>query len=236
MKEEAEKLKSVSIIIPTLNEADNLPLLLNDLSEFRINSEVILIDSCSKDKTKDIAALYGIRFYQINKKNRGYQLNFGSTLAEGNWLLFLHADSRFKSNWSREIKDIIRKNKNYIYFFNLKINSKKPFFRILEFFVFLRCYLFKMPYGDQGLLIHKNTFKKTKGFRNLPIMEDFDFIKRIQDKSYLLPLKNSIITSDRKWVKRNFLFQAIKNWHLRRRWENGEDIDVIYKEYYNLKN
>ncbi len=227
-------MKSISIIIPTLNEAENLPLLLNDLFESLHNSEVIIIDSHSTDKTEEIAYLYGSKFYQINKKNRGSQLNFGSKKAIGEWLLFLHADSRLKSNWTREINHIINQDKNYIYFFNFRINSPNPFFRILEFLVFIRCYLFKLPYGDQGLLIHKNTFKKAKGFKNLPIMEDFDFIMRIKDKKFLLPLKNSILTSDRKWVNTNFLFQSIKNWRLRRRWEKGDDLNAIYEEYYNL--
>ena len=90
----------ISIIIPTLNESNNLPLLLSDLSEIFEESEILIIDSLSKDKTKAISYIYGCKFYKLYKKNRGLQLNFGAKKAKGNWLLFLHADSRLKLNWS----------------------------------------------------------------------------------------------------------------------------------------
>ena len=103
----SKKNNILSVIIPTVNESKNLPLLLSDLSERR-NTEIIIIDSLSQDKTKDIAKIYGTRFYQLNQKNRGLQLNFGAQKAKGKWLLFLHADSRFKNKWSKEINFIMQ--------------------------------------------------------------------------------------------------------------------------------
>ena len=222
----------ISVIIPTLDESKNLPLLLNDLIEINDIAEIIIIDSVSKDKTKDIAFLYGAKFHKIYKKNRGLQMNFGAKNAEGEWLLFLHADSRLKSNWSEEIRPLINKESIYIYFFKLKINNKKLIFRILESLVSLRCFLFKSPYGDQGILIHKNTYNKNQGYKEIPIMEDFDFIKRIKKKKYLLCLKNSIYTSSRKWENKNIILQSIRNWNLRRRWLKGDLSESIYSEYY----
>ena len=77
----------LSIIIPTLNESINLPLLLSDLSEINHKSEILIIDSTSLDKTEDIALINGTRFYKINKNNRGLQLNYGAEKAKGEWLL-----------------------------------------------------------------------------------------------------------------------------------------------------
>ena len=150
IKEDKSIIK-LSIIIPTLNESKRLPLLLSDLSEINNKSEILIIDSTSKDKTRDIAFINGTRFYKVNKKNRGLQLNYGAQKAKGEWLLFIHADSRLKLNWSRKIIDILKKDSNLIYYFNFKVNNKAFAYRFLEFFVNLRCFLFKTPYGDQGL-------------------------------------------------------------------------------------
>ena len=224
----------LSVIIPTLNESKSLPLLLSDLSELR-NSEILIIDSFSKDKTREIASIYGAKFYKLNQKNRGLQMNFGAKKATGKWLLFIHADSRLKENWSEEINLIMKKKSSIVYFFNFKINSQKKIFRLLEFLVNMRCLFFKDPYGDQGLLIEKNIYFKNEGFKKIPLMEDIDFIKRIKKREYLACMKNSIYTSSRKWDRNNFLIQSFKNWKLRKRWLKGEPMELIYKDYYKSK-
>ena len=224
----------LSIIIPTLNESKSLPLLLSDLSELR-NTEILIIDSSSKDKTREIASIYGAKFYQLKQKNRGLQLNFGAQKASGNWLLFIHADSRLRENWSEEINLIMQKKSSIVYFFNFKINSQKTIYRLLEFLVNMRCFFFKDPYGDQGLLIEKNKYFKNEGFKKIPLMEDIDFIKRIKKREYLVCLKNSIYTSSRKWDRNNFLIQSFKNWKLRKRWLKGDPMELIYEDYYESK-
>ena len=233
IKEDKSIIK-LSIIIPTLNESKRLPLLLSDLSEINNKSEILIIDSTSKDKTRDIAFINGTRFYKVNKKNRGLQLNYGAQKAQGEWLLFIHADSRLKLNWSRKIEDILKRDSNFIYYFNFKVNNKSFTYRFLEFFVNLRCFLFKTPYGDQGLLISKKNFKTYGGFKKIPLMEDFDFISRINKKN-LRSLKTPIFTSSRKWDEINFVWQSLKNWHLRRLMLKGVSINKIYKNYYKIQ-
>jgi len=233
IKEDKSIIK-LSIIIPTLNESKRLPLLLSDLSEINNKSEILIIDSTSKDKTRDIAFINGTRFYKVNKKNRGLQLNYGAQKAQGEWLLFIHADSRLKLNWSRKIEDILKRDSNFIYYFNFKVNNKSFTYRFLEFFVNLRCFLFKTPYGDQGLLISKKNFKTYGGFKKIPLMEDFDFISRINKKN-LRSLKTPIFTSSRKWDEINFVWQSLKNWHLRRLMLKGVSINRIYKNYYKIQ-
>ena len=227
-------IKRLSIIIPTLNESNNLPLLLSDLSEINSQSEILIIDSTSTDKTKDIALINGTKFYKLNKKNRGLQLNYGAEKAKGEWLLFIHADSRLKFNWSRKVMDISKRDSNFIYYFNFKVNNKSFSYRFLEFFVNLRCFLFKTPYGDQGLLISKKNFKTYGGYKTIPLMEDFDFINRI-NKRNLKSLRIPIFTSSRKWDEVNFVLQSLKNWHLRKLMRKDYSINRIYKKYYRLR-
>ena len=223
---------SLSIIIPTLNEAKNLPLLLSDLAEIKEISEIIVIDSNSKDATKDIASIYGAKCFNTIERNRGFQLNKGAKSAKGNWFLFIHADSRLNQNWSKEISNILSLNNKFIYFFKFKVNNNSLIFRFLELIVNLRTLILKTPYGDQGLLINREIYFKYGGYKNIPIMEDIDFINRIKENECLCELNSSILTSSRKWQKKNLLYQSIINFNLRRKWAKGYSLDDLYKKYY----
>ncbi len=222
----------ISIIIPTINEANNLPLLLSDLSIFNKKGEILIIDSGSEDKTTDIARIYGAKVYKSKERNRGLQLDIGAKNSKGEWLMFLHADSRLTNNWFTKIKSVLERDKNFIYYFKFKINDKKIIYRVLEILVNFRSKHFKQPYGDQGLIIHRSIYDKNNGFREIPIMEDLDFFRRLNNKKDLKQLSLPIFTSSRKWERTNIFLQALKNWNFRRRWLKGESTKSIYSDYY----
>ena len=225
-------MSKISIIIPTINEANNLPLLLSDLSIIQKEGEILIIDSGSEDKTIDVASIYGAKVFKSKERNRGLQLDIGAKKSNGEWLIFLHADTRLTHDWVGEIKSILKGNKSYIYFFKFKINHKKIIYRVLEILVNFRSQYFKQPYGDQGLIIHRSTYLKNKGFRRIPLMEDLDFFRRLNNKKDLKQLNLPILISPRKWERTNIFLQAIKNWNYRRRWLKGESIKSVYSDYY----
>ena len=222
----------ISIIIPTYNESHHLPLLLSDLSIFNEGIEIIIVDCNSNDKTIDIANIYRASIHKSPQKNRGLQLNIGAKKAKGKWFIFIHADSRLSQNWLKKVKSVIRGQKNFIYFFKFKINNEKIIYRFLELLVNLRVFIFKNPYGDQGLIIHRGTYFKNQGYRKIPLMEDLDFIKRLKKNEQIKMLNIPIYTSSRKWIKTNFISQAFKNWNLRKRFLRGESIQSLYDNYY----
>ena len=222
----------ISIIIPTYNESQHLPLLLSDLSISNEEAEIIIVDCNSKDKTREIGNLYGSKIYKSKKKNRGLQLNIGAKKATGKWFIFIHADSRLRQGWLKKVKSVIEYEGNFVYFFKFKINNKRFFYRFLEIVVNLRSFIFKDPYGDQGLLIQREIYFKNKGYRKIPLMEDIDFIKRLKNKITLKMLNIPIYTSSRKWEKTNIIFQAFKNWSYRKRWLRGESIKSLHNDYY----
>ena len=225
-------MSKISIIIPTINEAHNLPLLFSDLSINQKDGEILVVDGGSEDKTIDIANIYGAKVYQSKESNRGLQLNIGAKHSKGEWLIFLHADTRLTYDWFAKIKSVFKKNKNFIYYFKFKINDKKIIYRVLEFFVYLRSKYLKQPYGDQGLIIHRSTYFKNNGYRNIPLMEDLDFLRRLNKKNDLKQLNLPIFISSRKWERTNIFLQAIRNWHFRKRWLKGESLKSIYSDYY----
>ena len=225
-------MSKISIIIPTINEANNLPLLLSDLSSIQQEGEIIIVDCGSEDKTVDIANNYGAKVCISKERNRGLQLNLGAKNSKGDWLIFLHADTRLTYDWFKKINSFLKENKNSIYYFEFKINHEKIIYRVLEILVNLRSRFFKQPYGDQGLIIHKTNYLKNNGFRKIPLMEDVDFLRRLKNKKNLKQLNLPIFISSRKWEKTNIFLQALKNWNLSRRWLKGESIKSIYSDYY----
>jgi len=225
-------LSKISIIIPTINEANNLPLLLSDLSSIQKEGEIIIVDCGSEDKTIDIAKIYGAKVFISKERSRGLQLDIGAKNSKGEWLIFLHADTRLTHDWFKKINSFLEGNKNIIYYFEFKINHKKIIYRFLEMLVNIRSKFFKKPYGDQGLIIHRTTYFKNNGFRNIPLMEDVDFLMRLNKKKDLKQLNLPIFISSRKWERTNVFLQAIKNWRFRRRWLKGESLKSIYSDYY----
>ena len=104
-------MSKISIIIPTINEANNLPLLLSDLSIIQNEGEILIVDCGSEDKTIDIANIYGAKVYKSKERNRGLQLDMGAKNSKGEWLIFLHADTRLTQDCFTKIKSILNLKK-----------------------------------------------------------------------------------------------------------------------------
>tara|TARA_Y100001968_G_scaffold329500_1_gene378985 strand:- start:878 stop:1585 length:708 start_codon:yes stop_codon:yes gene_type:complete len=229
------KQPKLSIICPTLNEANKLPLLIADINACNNENPLHIIDGGSKDKTILIAEIGGAIINKTHEANRGLQLHKGAIEAKGEWLLFLHADSRLHPNWGDVIFELINKNhsKDYAWFFDFKIKGGHLGFKLLEKTVAIRSILIQRPYGDQGLLITKTLYKEVGGYSNLHIMEDLDLVLKISKKTSFKRIGLPIYIDSKKWKKTNIFKQAIKNAELRFRWRNGESSKSLSEEYYN---
>ncbi len=229
----SQNFPTLSIIIPTLNEAIHLPLLLADLNAWPYDFELTIVDGGSIDLTVSIAQIQGVGVINSFKKNRGYQLKLGASNAKGDWLLFLHADSRLDPSWVNSLCKIIQNkiSENFAWYFDFKIKKEDLEFRFLEIAVALRSHFLQRPYGDQGLLIHKKLYNNLGGFSSLEIMEDIEFITRITKATKAKRIRNNIYTDDIKWSNSNIIKRAIKNAKLRKKWRQGHNIEIISKEY-----
>jgi len=228
-----QKLPTLTIIIPTLNEAFHLPLLLADLNQWPYNSEITIIDGGSKDLTISIAQINGANVIKGYKKNRGYQLKTGALNANSDWILFIHADSRLEQSWVKSLYRIIKNetSKNFAWYFDFKLKNNNLEYRLLEIAVALRSHFLQLPYGDQGLLIHKNLYRSSGGFSSMKIMEDIDFITRITKITKVKRIRENIFTDDIKWSDSNIIKRTITNAKLRNKWRKGYDLEILSKEY-----
>ena len=224
----------LSIIVPTLNEESNLPLLIADINKWQKRTEIIVVDCGSSDNTLLIATLANAKILHAQHPNRGLQMDLGADISTGEWLLFLHADSRLSENWVEKVSKVVNNSssRNTAWFFNLKVDKRSLFLRIMEIFVYFRSKYLKRPYGDQGLLVHNQLYKKIGGFKPMFLMEDIDIVERIGRNNDIKSLGTFIITNGRKWERSNAIKQSIKNAFLRWKWKEGDSTYSLYKKYY----
>ncbi len=193
----------ISVIIPTLNEAEHLlPALLSVKGS--VNVETIIVDGGSTDGTPEIAERAGFRVFS-SPPGRARQMNTGAALASGTILLFLHADTRLPERFARLVHQVFDRPKSIGRLepvagaFRLRIDGDRRALRWIELGVNLRSRLFHFPYGDQALFLKAHTFHHLGGFADLPVMEDFELVRRLRKLGRITILPSSVVTSARRW-------------------------------------
>ena len=187
----------ISVIIPTFNEADYLSHTLHSLRDAQ-NLEVFVVDGGSNDGTTEIAERNGYRVLR-SPPGRALQMNAGAKAASGSILLFLHADTRLSPGFDSTVLSVLQKPGVVAGAFRLRIGVPGPSLRIVERAVSIRSRVLQMPYGDQGIFVHKNTFQELGGFALLPIMEDFEFVRRLRRRGRIWIASLPVTTSGRRW-------------------------------------
>lgn len=189
----------ISIIIPTLKIDDRLERLLDELP-----GDVIIVNGGTDT--------YSFVKYNIINTNpgRGYQLGAGAKFAKGDWLFFLHGDSKLPNGWLDQLNDHMKNKPQFAMAFRLKFDDDGFFPRLLEYWVRFRCRIFALPYGDQGLFISRTLYDEIGGYNHMPIMEDVDIVGRI-GRSRLKMSNLEITTSAEKYNKYGYLSRMVWN-------------------------
>lgn len=225
---------ALSVIVPCLNEAERLPLLLADLGRWNGEIERIVVDGGSDDATAGIARLAGACCVGAPRRGRGAQLAHGARQATAPWLLFLHADSRLNHDWPMAVEAVISKasTEHSAWFFDLHLNPRRPALRLLECAVSWRSRWLQRPYGDQGLLLHRQLYTQGGGFAPLPLMEDLDFVLRLAQYAQFRPIGQTLESDARRWDGISLIKRSWCNFRLRQRWRQGDNPDQLAREYY----
>ena len=224
----------LSVVIPTLEEACRLPLLLADLQQWQGELEVVICDGGSRDQTRQVAQLAGATVLDSPTSGRGPQLRWGVDHSRHAWLLVLHADSRLPGPWHQRVDQILSSPEAHLsaWSFDFKVDAKRrPMLWLLQRMVNLRSRWLQRPYGDQGLLIQRQLYERVGGYRPLALMEDLDLVERLSQVAPLRSLNCALLTSGERWQKRSVLVQAWRNARLRWLWRQGRSTEQLLRLY-----
>ncbi|WP_368417030.1 TIGR04283 family arsenosugar biosynthesis glycosyltransferase [Falsiroseomonas sp.] len=216
----------LSVVIPALNAAAGLPATLAALGD--IPAEVVLVDGGSTDGTADLAAQGGALVVRA-PRGRGGQLAAGAAAARGPWLLLLHADTVLAPGWADAVRDAMRDPGRAAYF-RFALDDAAPAARRLERAVAWRCRVLALPYGDQGLLVHRELLEAAGGIRPLPLMEDVDLIRRV-GRTRLAALPVAAVTSAARWRAQGYLRRSARNLGCLGLWFLGVPPRIIARVY-----
>ena len=204
----------LSVIIPALNAEATLPQTLGALIPgvvCGLIKEVIISDGGSTDESREIAENTGCAVV-TGPAGRGTQLSRGALAARGDWLLFLHADTALSAGWEDELGHFMAQpySREYAGVFRFALDDFRPQARRIENLVALRCKLFALPYGDQGLLIHRSLYDQLGGYAKVPLMEDVDLIRRI-GRRRLVYFCCTAQTSAARYITGGYLRRPLRN-------------------------
>ena len=222
----------LSVIIPTLQAAEDLPQCLASLmpgAEAGLIREVLLSDGGSRDATADIADAAGASIIQ-SERGRGKQLATGAKAARGEWLLFLHADTSLTRDWVERVRDHMANAPGKAAFFTLAFRSDHPMAKHVAARANRRAKLLGLPYGDQALLVPRSLYEETGGYKDMPLMEDVALVRAI-GRCRLSMLSAEARTSAAKYERDGWRKRSWKNAWLITRYLLGASPEKLAAAY-----
>ncbi|UZQ54309.1 TIGR04283 family arsenosugar biosynthesis glycosyltransferase [Trichothermofontia sichuanensis B231] len=204
-------LDRISVILPVLNEAGTLVQTLQVVQRASqgewqpqqpfTSLEVIVVDGGSTDQTVTQAQTWGVTLV-LSATGRAQQMNAGAAIATGEIFLFLHADTHLPTGFPTLVRTTLATPGTIAGAFDLRIAGDLPGLRWVEWGVYWRSRLCQLPYGDQALFLRREVFRSLGGFPDLPLMEDFVLVRRLQTQGKIAIVPQAVVTSARRWQQR----------------------------------
>jgi len=221
----------ISVVIPTLNEESHIEKTLLSVMKQEGDYEVYVVDGGSTDNTVNIAKKYAT---VINsKRGRAIQMNAGAMLSKGDILLFLHADTLLPDNAFREIRKRMQDDTVVGGSFYIAFDADNFILRGVSFITRFNFRLFH--FGDQGIFVRRDIFHKLRGYKEIPIMEDYDFYKRLREQGKVILIRMPVISSARRFIKKGVIRQLLINKLAVLAYWAGVDIQTIKRFYDDMR-
>ncbi len=207
---------TISIILPVLNEAGTINesiARLRGIDRGNI-AEIIVVDGDPGGSTIRAIQAEGIRTTH-SAKGRARQMNHGAGLASGDILLFLHADTELPRNAFPLIGAAMKDGRFAAGAFDFGMKSDKRIFRVTEKYVFFRTRLTRVPFGDQAIFLRRSLFEELGGYRDIPVMEDVEIMKRVRKRGEsIIIIPEQVMTSVRRYEQEGLVSCTLRNWML----------------------
>lgn len=212
LETERSQIMNISVIIPTLNEADRIEQTIQRLRECGA-CEIVIVDGGSTDGTLERTGNADLAI--AGPRGRALQQNHGAERSRGDVLLFLHADCGLQPGSLEAIRSALQDTRVVGGCFYQQITAAGLVYRSLEWGNALRVRLAGWAYGDQGIFVRRCVFESLDGFPILALMEDLYFSKRLKRKGPLRLLRNPpLLVSPRRWQQQGVFRQTLRNWCL----------------------
>ena len=203
-------------------------------AEYTVDAEVIIV--CAEPMDREVEPLrrhYSEHIWIEAPAGRGTQLNAGAAIARGEWLWFVHADSRLPQGWQDAFRNLTAASDELVGgAFRFALDSRAWQARLLERAVACRVRWFGLPYGDQGLFVRRSVFEALGGFAAIPLMEDVEFVQRLKRFGRLRHLKLELTTSARRWQQEGWWRRSLANLLILARYKLGTSPEQLAKRYY----
>lgn len=220
-----------SIVVPLLNEREQLPELITQLKELKAFSscEIILVDGGSTDGSVEIANAEGLQVIS-SPCGRATQMNIGANFACGNWLLFLHADTRLPQGALNAIASAVAQGAEWGRF-NIRIDGGNFWFPLISTMINWRSRLSGIATGDQAIFVRRTLFEQLGGFARQPLMEDVELSRQLLKTTRPHCLQQKVTTSGRRWQKFGVLRTVLLMWRLRFDYWRGVPVESLARRY-----
>jgi rSAM/selenodomain-associated transferase 2 len=223
--------QKLSVVIPTLNTQHVLPSTLESLMEgvfAGVIGDLVIVDGGSTDATINIAKEVGATFLET-KPSRGAQIFAGVSACKCDWVLILHADSRLSQGWVELFPTA--PDPKRAYYFQLQFDAVGFAAWWVAKWANLRSKIFALPYGDQGILIHKSLLDSVGGYPTAPLMEDVIIARTLGRRLTAVPI--TITTRAEKYIAQGWLRRGFRNVALLFQFLLGKTPEALYKKYYS---
>ena len=199
------------MIVPTRNEEACVGGAVGSALAAGAAVEAVVVDGGSTDRTREVAAAAGARVV-TSPPGRGLQLDRGARETSGEWLVFLHADTRLEAGWA---PTLLSQHESVVGgAFRFALDSPRRCYRVIEAGVALRCRLLRLPFGDQGIFVRRRAYEAVGGFPPFPLMEDVAFVRRLRRAGPLAFPAPRALTSSRRWERSGVVTTTLRNWWL----------------------
>lgn len=221
----------VTVVIPVWNDPDALADLLPSLPPHHSTETIVVIAREERSRYQDLERRFDTVRWLTAPRGRGVQMDAGVAEAHGRWLLFLHADCRLPPDWLDAIRHADRTPQVVGGAFRFALESSDWRARMLQTAVRLRMAVFQLPYGDQALFVKRSVFETVGGFRQLPLMEDVDLVRRLKRQGRLFFAPSSVTSSPRRWQRDGWFRRSAGNLLLLMKYFAGTDPEVLARQY-----
>lgn len=222
----------LGIVVPALDEADYLAVLLPDLLAREPGARVVVVDGGSRDATRAVVARFPPARLLEAPRGRARQMNAGARAVGGDALLFLHADTRLPEGAGDAIARAFADPQVVGGRFDVAFDRSRLIYRMIAWSMNRRSRLTGISTGDQAIFVRRAVFEAMGGFADIPLMEDVDFTRRLKRRGRMAALDLRVTTSARKWEREGPGRTILLMWALRLLYAGGVSPQLLHRWYY----